>query len=49
MYNQDLSTHSIIIEVGGVDNTMEEMYRTTDALAEVIAEYYWQAEAVTNQ
>ncbi|MGX1373305.1 stage II sporulation protein P [Priestia megaterium] len=49
IYNQDLSTHSIIIEVGGVDNTMEEMYRTTDALAEVIAEYYWQAEAVTNQ
>jgi stage II sporulation protein P len=49
VYNQDLSTHSIIIEVGGVDNTMEEMYRTTDALAEVIAEYYWQAEAVTNQ
>jgi stage II sporulation protein P len=49
VYNQDLSTHSIIIEVGGVDNTMEEMYRTTDALAEVIADYYWQAEAVTNQ
>ncbi|MBK0295868.1 stage II sporulation protein P [Bacillus sp. S34] len=49
VYNQDLSTHSIIIEVGGVDNTLEEMYRTTDALAEVIAEYYWQAEAVTNQ
>lgn len=49
VYNQDLSTHSIIIEVGGVDNTLEEMYRTTDALAEVITEYYWQAEAVTNR
>jgi stage II sporulation protein P len=49
VYNQDLSTHSIIIEVGGVDNTMEEMYRTTDALAEVLAEYYWQAEPVMNE
>ncbi len=45
-FNQDLSSNSILIEVGGVDNTLEETYRTTEALADVFAEFYWQAEAV---
>ncbi|WP_025726655.1 stage II sporulation protein P [Heyndrickxia ginsengihumi] len=45
-FNQDLSNHSFLIEVGGVDNTFEEMYRTMDALADVFADYYWQAEKV---
>ncbi|HET7580877.1 MAG TPA: stage II sporulation protein P [Bacillales bacterium] len=41
VYNQDLSKHAILIEIGGVDNTMKEVYRTCDALADVITEYYW--------
>ncbi|MBS4173596.1 stage II sporulation protein P [Bacillus sp. FJAT-49736] len=45
-FNQDLSSHSFLIEVGGVDNTFEEMYRTVTALADVFSEYYWQAEKV---
>ncbi|WP_259544856.1 stage II sporulation protein P [Heyndrickxia oleronia] len=45
-FNQDLSSNAILIEVGGVDNTFEEMYRTTAALADVFSEYYWQAEQV---
>ncbi|GGG10916.1 stage II sporulation protein P [Paenibacillus abyssi] len=45
-YNQSLSPDSVLIEVGGVDNTLEESYRTADALAEVIAEMYWDAEKV---
>ncbi|MBD8071288.1 stage II sporulation protein P [Bacillus sp. PS06] len=49
VYNQDLSSNSIIIEIGGVDNTMEELERTTEALAEVISEYYWAAEKVMAQ
>ena len=46
-FNQSLSPGSILIEVGGVDNTMEEAFRTVDVLAEVIAELYWErADAV---
>ncbi|WP_028610349.1 stage II sporulation protein P [Paenibacillus harenae] len=40
-YNQSLAPDSVLIEVGGVDNTLEESYRTADALAEVISEIYW--------
>ncbi|WP_127532276.1 stage II sporulation protein P [Paenibacillus kobensis] len=40
-YNQSLSPGSVLIEIGGVDNTLEESYRTADALAKVIAELYW--------
>ncbi|MED3649193.1 stage II sporulation protein P [Heyndrickxia sporothermodurans] len=45
-FNQDLSGNAFLIEVGGVDNTFDEMYRTTAALADVFSEYYWQAEKV---
>ncbi|MFC4766335.1 stage II sporulation protein P [Effusibacillus consociatus] len=37
-YNQDLHPKSIIIEIGGPENTMEEVYRTTDLLSNVITE-----------
>ncbi|WP_028400025.1 stage II sporulation protein P [Ectobacillus panaciterrae] len=46
IYNQDLSGQAILIEVGGVDNTVEELNRTIDILAEAFSEYYWQAEKV---
>jgi stage II sporulation protein P len=48
VYNQDLSPNSLVIEMGGVDNTIEELNRTAEALAEVISEYYWEAEKVNN-
>lgn len=41
IYNQDISPNSVIVEVGGVDNTVEELHRTTEALADVISDYYW--------
>ncbi|WP_018132383.1 stage II sporulation protein P [Effusibacillus pohliae] len=37
-YNQDLFKNSVLIEIGGPDNTLEECYRTADMLANVIAE-----------
>ncbi|WP_274362448.1 stage II sporulation protein P [Paenibacillus thermotolerans] len=40
-FNQSLSPYSVLIEVGGVDNTLEECYRSMDVLAEAIAEMYW--------
>ncbi|VEF48275.1 stage II sporulation protein P [Siminovitchia acidinfaciens] len=41
IYNQDLAANALLIEIGGVDNTLEELNRTADALADVISEYYW--------
>ncbi|MFD1737583.1 stage II sporulation protein P [Bacillus salitolerans] len=38
-YNQDLSQNSILIEIGGVDNNMEEIKNTVDALAKVLGNY----------
>lgn len=45
-YNQSYSPHSLLIEIGGPENTLEESYRTTDVLAEVISEIFWEAEKV---
>lgn len=47
-YNQDLSSQAILIEIGGYDNNIEELNHTAEALADVISEYYYQAEAVFN-
>jgi len=46
VYNQDLSEHALLIEIGGVENHLNELYRTADALAEVFSDYYWDAEEV---
>lgn len=42
VYNQDLSPNSVIIEMGGVENRLEELYRTADVLGNVISQYYWE-------
>lgn len=49
VYNQDLAAHSILIEIGGVDNNMEELKNTVKALATVISEYYLESEKVNAQ
>lgn len=46
LYNQDLSQNAMLIEFGGVDNNLEELYRTADAVADIFSDYYWQAEKV---
>jgi stage II sporulation protein P len=45
-YNQSLSPHNILIEVGGPYNTIEECNRTVDLLAQVIADLYFDSEKV---
>ncbi len=45
-YNQSLSTQSVIVEIGGYQNTLEESYRTAEIFARVIAETYFDAERV---
>ena len=37
-YNQDVLDHSVLLNIGGVENTLEESFRTTDALAKVLKE-----------
>ncbi|SFE28596.1 stage II sporulation protein P [Alteribacillus iranensis] len=44
-YNQDLSEQSVLIEMGGKDNTLDEVYKTADIMAEVISEYYMERQA----
>lgn len=39
VYNQDLNTNSILIELGCVDNTIEEVFNTTTAIANSLKEY----------
>ncbi|MCM3664872.1 stage II sporulation protein P [Mesobacillus subterraneus] len=46
IYNQDLHSNSLVVEVGGVDNNMKELKNTVEALAEAISQIYWKAEEV---
>lgn len=46
IYNQDISERALLIEIGGVENRLEELYNTAEAFADVFAEYFWQAEMV---
>ena len=39
IFNQDLSPYAILLEVGGVDNTIEEINNTLEVIAEVLNEY----------
>lgn len=36
IYNQDISKNTILIEVGGVDNSIEEVFNTLEVLSEAI-------------
>ncbi|MFS0781702.1 stage II sporulation protein P [Bacillus sp. 1P06AnD] len=40
IYNQDISDKAILVEIGGVDNTIEELARTVKALADAYTEAY---------
>jgi stage II sporulation protein P len=35
-YNQSLSKGSLLVEIGGIDNNFQEVYRSTDILAKVL-------------
>jgi stage II sporulation protein P len=39
VYNQDISPNSMLIEVGGYQNTLEEVMCTVDAIAKVLYDY----------
>ena len=48
LYNQDLSEKSVVIEVGGVDNTFDEMFRSMEILADVFSTYYFEKDGATS-
>ncbi|WP_227521997.1 stage II sporulation protein P [Bacillus solitudinis] len=39
-FNQDLSKKSVLIEMGGVHNTLDETYRSAQAMAEIFSVFY---------
>lgn len=39
IYNQDISSNSMLIEVGGVDNTIDEVLNTIEAISVVLKDY----------
>lgn len=39
IYNQDINSNCILIEVGGQENTIEEVYNTSSVLAETLKKY----------
>lgn len=41
VYNQDISNKAVLLEIGGVDNDLDELNRTVDAFSEVLTDYYW--------
>ncbi|RRJ66753.1 stage II sporulation protein P [Paenibacillus oralis] len=43
-YNQSLSPNSVLIEIGGIDNTREELDRTAKVLAGILADLYWEGQ-----
>lgn len=46
IFNQDLSGNSVLVEIGGYDNSLQEVYRSAEILAEEFSALYWDAEKV---
>ncbi|NIK27158.1 stage II sporulation protein P [Thalassobacillus devorans] len=42
IYNQDLTERAMLLEFGGVDNNLTELYNSIEAFADVFADYYYQ-------
>jgi len=46
IYNQDLNEQAILIEMGGPENTLDEIYDTSEVFAEIFSDVFWEAEKV---
>lgn len=42
VYNQDLSDNAILIEIGGIENSLTEAFRCAEVFANAFGEYYWE-------
>ncbi|ULT59298.1 stage II sporulation protein P [Neobacillus drentensis] len=43
VYNQDISNKAMLLEIGGVDNNMDELHHTVDVFSDILANYYWKS------
>ncbi len=41
VYNQDLTERALLLEFGGMDNDLTELYNSIEAFAEIFSDYYW--------
>ncbi|AQS55710.1 hypothetical protein B0W44_07805 [Novibacillus thermophilus] len=41
VYNQDLTERALLLEFGGVDNDLTELYNSIEAFADIFSGYYW--------
>lgn len=48
-YNQSFSNQALTVEIGGIENTLEESKRTVELLADAFAEVYLEAVPVISQ
>ena len=39
IYNQDISSNAMLIEVGGVDNNIDEVLNTVNAISDILVKY----------
>jgi len=39
IYNQDFHPNTILIEIGGIDNTIDEVFNTCEAISTILTEY----------
>ena len=39
IYNQDISSNVMLIEVGGIDNNIEEVMNTINAISDILVKY----------
>jgi stage II sporulation protein P len=45
-YNQDIGEYAFLLELGGVDNTIEQVYNTCELIAPIIKEFIKEAESI---
>lgn len=48
VYNQDLSSNSMLLEFGGVENNRKELYNTIEVFSDIFSNYYKQVEEVNS-
>lgn len=41
VYNQDLTERALLLEFGGIDNNLTELYNSVEAFSDIFSEYYW--------
>lgn len=41
VYNQDLTERALLLEFGGIDNNLTELYNSVEAFSDIFSDYYW--------